>query len=182
MRLAARLINILLFWKRKEKDGFYHFEIKKGAHRSCAAIRYTESKSIEFEATFDDTFEYKTDDPQNQEDVNKLFGISDGFSHIRNSARIGWRCLDGRLEILAYTHFDGVFEFQKICDAKPGESILCRIDLADGGYAFSAGGKTICMRRHPKKSGMNYYLWPYFGGDEAAPRSISIKIRPLKGW
>ena len=44
---------------------------------------------------------------ENYDQVNKLYGFSEGFHHW-NSARTGWRCVDGEnIELLAYSYING---------------------------------------------------------------------------
>jgi hypothetical protein len=175
MKVIILLFN-LLFGRSKKSTSF---KIKKGAHKSSYSLTYTDKKSFSFFVKFDETCVYKTVDATNQEDVNKLIGISDGFSHTKNSARFGWRYLNGKLEILGYTHFNGKFNFEKICDLEIGKEYQCDLVIGED-YKFSVAGKTISMDRFPKKSGFNYYLWPYFGGNETAPHDIEIKVYPFQ--
>lgn len=69
------------------------FLIKKGAHSSKPdPFTFTKKSSVRFSAVFDSSCIYKTVDPSNQADINKLYGFSDcGEHHLTNSARIGWR-------------------------------------------------------------------------------------------
>jgi hypothetical protein len=178
MRIIIGIFNFLFGRTKKDSEGYIPFLIKKGSHKSSYSLNYTNKKSLSFFVQFDDSCVYKTIDPSNQEDVNKLIGISDGFSHVKNSARFGWRYLNGKLEILGYTHFDGKFEFEKICDIEIGREYQLTIEIGDD-YKFSVEDKIISMRRFPKKFGFNYYLWPYFGGNETAPHDISIRVCPF---
>jgi hypothetical protein len=175
MKYIITLFNLIFGRSKSSID----FKIKSGSHKSSHFLNYTDKKSFSFFIKFDESCVYKTIDPTNQEDVNKLIGISDGLSHLKNSARFGWRYLNGRLEILGYTHFNGVFAFEKICDIEIGKEYQCDLEIGED-YRFSVGDKEISMKRFPKKSGFNYYLWPYFGGNETAPHDINIRVYPFQ--
>lgn len=165
---------------KKDDSDWSVFKIDKGGHSSSSALEWTRKANISFSVSFDSTAIYESVDPINQYDVNKLFGVSDGGLHVRNSARFGWRWLDGKLELLAFTHLNGQFHFEKICDAEIGKEYQCSIELGDS-YRFScySGGecKSLEMERWEPAKGSRYYLWPYFGGDEVAPHDIYIKIK-----
>jgi hypothetical protein len=178
-KLLVSLFNFIFGRNKKDLDGYIPFLIKKGSHKSSHSLCYTDKKSVSFFIEFDGSCVYQTVDAENQSDVNKLIGISDGFSHVRNSARFGWRYLDGKLELLGYTHFDGKFDFQKICDIEIGREYQCKIEIGEE-YFFSVEEKSISMKRFPKSSGFNYYLWPYFGGNETAPHDITIRVYPFQ--
>lgn len=168
---------------KKGDGGWTRFAIEKGGHSSSNSLEWTRRDVISFEFEFDSTAVYETADPVNQYDVNKLFGVSDGGFHTRNSARFGWRWVDGRLEVMAYTHLNGVFHFEKICDAEIGRVYSGSISLGDA-YSFSctdgAQAHLVSMERWAPVKGSRYYLWPYFGGDESAPHDITVKIRYVR--
>lgn len=136
------------------------------------------SPELHFEATFDDSAIYATEDPRNQHDINKLYGFSDCSSHHHtNSARFGWRWLDGALEIFAYIYVDGERMWEHLGDATIGEA--SHYDLVTDGaeYVFTFDGTTVRMPRGcAGDGGVKYRLYPYFGGDETAPHDITIEI------
>jgi hypothetical protein len=168
---------------KKEADGWSRFRIPEGSHSSSSSLEWTRRDVISFEFEFDSTAVYETADPVNQYDVNKLFGVSDGGLHTRNSARFGWRWVDGHLEVMAFTHLNGVFHFEKICDAEIGRVYSGSISLGKG-YSFwctdGSESHQVSMERWAQAGGSRYYLWPYFGGDESAPHDITVKIRYVR--
>lgn len=176
MKYLILIFIILTSCLKKDDNDFYIFKIKKGSHKSAYSLKYTDKNVITFNVKFDSSSIYETIDPINQYDVNKLFGISDGKSHIKNSARFGWRYVNNKLELMAYTHFEGIFHFEKICNIEPNKEYTCQLSLEDT-YVFRIDTFEVKMPRFRNESAKNYYLYPYFGGDETAPHDITIKIK-----
>ena len=58
---------------------------------------------MNFIAKFDNTAIYPAviTDYNHAYDMNKLYGFSEGFNNQYNSARIGWRWLNGELQLFA---------------------------------------------------------------------------------
>jgi len=182
MKWIAFVLSAMLLagCNKKDGSGWTLFEIPEGGHSSSSCLEWTKKDIVSFSVCFDSTAIYECVDPVNQYDVNKLFGVSDGGLHIRNSARVGWRWLDGNLELLAFTHLNGQFHFEKIRNVEIGKEYQCEISLGES-YLFSCAGggevKSVEMERWEPATGSRYYLWPYFGGDEKAPHDIFIKIK-----
>ena len=87
--------------KKIDDMGYREYIIKECKHRSSYSYNTTKSDYISFKAIFDSSSIYITDDPNNQYDVNKLYGISDcGCNHKDYSIRLGWRWLNDSLEVL----------------------------------------------------------------------------------
>jgi hypothetical protein len=171
---------LLLGCNKRDDSGWSVFRIDSGDHSSSNSLEWTRKDIVTFDVVFDSTAIYTTVDPINQYDVNKLFGVSDGGLHVRNSARFGWRWLNGKLELMAFTHLNGLFHFEKVCDLEIGKQYTCSVSLGDD-YTFTCidGSNPVIvhMERWHNVSGSRYYLWPYFGGDETAPHDITIKIK-----
>jgi len=179
-----RLINVFLLiflftsCLKKDGNGYYVFKIKKGQHRSVTRVEYVKTNILSFTFILTESCKYESKDPINQYDVNKLYGMSDGGSHTNNSARIGWRYLNNKLEIMAYTHFNGEFQFDKICDVEPNIEYSCQISFLSDKYQFNVNNNIVYLPRYKNSNNKNYLLYPYFGGDEVAPHDIQIKIKP----
>ena len=140
----------------------------------------TSDSELNFIAVFDSSCIYTTADPQNQDDINKLFGFSDcNTHHLENSARIGWRWSKDSLRIFAYVHNDSNIIFKEIATAEIGKEIKCNITCIEGEYLFRANEKDATLPRHCLGNFTRYKLYPYFGGDESAPHKIEIKITEL---
>lgn len=171
------LIVVLLSCHKKDDNGFYIFKIKKGNHRSVNRIGFTKTNNLSFSFIMTESCNYELSNAENQYDINKLFGMSDGGNHMDNSARLGWRSIDGKIEILGYTHNNGQFFFEKICDAKPNIEYNCQISFLADKYVFTVDSNTLEMDRYKDNNKRKYLLYPYFGGDEVAPHDITIKVK-----
>ncbi|HNP24586.1 MAG TPA: hypothetical protein PKM63_00095 [Panacibacter sp.] len=142
---------------------------------------FTSKSKLSFAALFDSSCIYKTVDPLNQDDINKLYGFSDCNSqHLENSARIGWRWSNDSLRIFGFVHNGGTMLFGEITTAKIGKVIKCKIVCLDTQYVFTVDGKTLSIPRHCSGNYTRYKLYPYFGGDEVAPHDITIQMADLK--
>ena len=80
---------------------------------------------------------------------------------------------------MTYSHYNGDFNFKKICVANTGVHYECRINCLIDKYEFIVHNDTTYMDRYWIYSNRRYLLWPYFGGDEVAPHDITIKVKLL---
>lgn len=127
----------------------------------------------------------------NYDQVNKLFGIAEGFHHW-NSARIGWRCTDGeKIELMAYAYVYGKRVMKPMIKCKAQQWIFCHIENKPSKYVFkalTANGQSITVSiDKPKKLFIYgffklfmYRLYPYFGGKIAAPHNMSLYLIKLR--
>ncbi len=164
-------------------DSFTTYRIAPGA-QYCDANAYTlrTTSLLHFRAVFDSSAIYTSADPSNQADINKLFGFSDSLTHHhRNSARFGWNWgPDSRLHIHAYIYTAGVRLSQELGTVPLGIAQDYRIEVRPGSYLFALNGATTVMPRACLDTvARGYGLLPYFGGDEAAPHEVRIRIREL---
>tara|TARA_Y100001972_G_scaffold36863_1_gene45379 strand:- start:42 stop:578 length:537 start_codon:yes stop_codon:yes gene_type:complete len=166
--------------KKLDENGFRTYTIKQGKHKSRSAIKFTKSNTLSFQVIFDESAQYTSNDPINQYDINKLYGLSDcGDLHGESSIRIGWRWLNDSLELHWFRH-DGSFKFEKIKSVELNQIITCNIKFNDWEYEIDIDGTAVTIDRPCRRSrNVKYYLWPYFGGDETAPHDIKIKIKDL---
>ncbi|MBC5991645.1 hypothetical protein [Pontibacter cellulosilyticus] len=157
------------------------YTIKKGSHASTnSSFKTVKAQKLRFEVTFDSTAIYTSIKPENQFDINKLYGLSDCSSHHQvNSARIGWRWSNNQLELHAYTYKGGSRKSEFITSITLGKPAFCELNLDEGKYKFSVDGKQVELPRGCSGSTDAYQLYPYFGGDEVAPHDITIRIRNL---
>ncbi|MGV3541038.1 MAG: hypothetical protein ACO1OQ_14580 [Rufibacter sp.] len=155
------------------------FVIEPGNHETTNPLRPLKKSKILFEVRFDSTAIYKTEDPTNQADINKLFGMSDCSSfHHSNSARFGWRWYQNKLELFAYSYADGKNTSTLISAIDLNKWYNCELELKNNKYTFRLDGKkTVDHNRGCTGEGVGYQLYPYFGGDEKAPHKIKIKIK-----
>ncbi|HEX6334995.1 MAG TPA: hypothetical protein VFZ78_12260 [Flavisolibacter sp.] len=164
----------------KNEGAFTRYLIRQGNHYSEQSIyRAIDTDEMKFTVRFDSSAIYTSASSENQYDINKLFGFSDnGSDHHRFSARIGWRWSDHALRLFAYVYNDGVVTSKEIGAIPLGTDISCSIQVRPDGYRFYVNDMMQTVNRlaaTPRAQG--YQLYPYFGGDEAAPHDISIWIR-----
>ena len=180
IRLAIFFVIIgLLGCEEKIDLPFNKYTIKEGAHYSTHAVELLQSDILSFDAKFDETVIYTSSSEENQWDTNKLFGFSDCNSlHHENSARFGWRWLNGKIDILAYCYVDGNRIIEEFGTTMPNEVNHYEIELTDSFYIFRLDDQVLNIERSkPCDVGGYYLLFPYFGGDDVAPHDINIYIR-----
>lgn len=161
---------------------FTKYIIRAGQH-SCDDNRYVQTSysELKFIAKFDSTAVYKTLDPWNQLDINKLYGFSDNSStHQQFSARFGWRWSDNALRLFGYVYNNGIRDEKELGTVKIGTENNCSIKINPKSYVFTLNGIVDSLPRASTAIKANgYKLYPYFGGDETAPHNISIWIKEL---
>lgn len=157
------------------------YVIRTGEQHATLTYETAELSKLKFKALFDSSSIYKTVDPANQADINKLYGLSDCNSyHHNNSARFGWRWYDNQLEIWAYSYVNGERLSVFIDTVAPGTFNNYEILFTENKYLFRLNSKEIEMERACQAKATGYKLFPYFGGNETAPKDISIWIQELK--
>ncbi len=161
---------------------FTRYTIKTGEHY-CDKNNpvYLQTDELKFRVRFNASALYKTVKPENQYDINKLYGFSDNQAqHHDYSARFGWRYSDNALRLFAYVYNKGVQSNKEIRLVKPGFTYTCSIKVVGGVYEFNANGIIVTMPRQAKTpKALGYKLYPYFGGDEVAPQEIMIDLKDL---
>ena len=159
---------------------FIEYKIAKGS-QFCDKSTYTPVSldSLCFVVKFDSSAIYTTTDPQNQYDINKLYGFSDNNEdHHQFSARIGWRWSDNKLRLFAYVYNYGEVSSDEISSVAIGAEISCAIIVDSNHYQFKVNNDRLTLPRSSKTAqALGYKLFPYFGGDETAPHDINIWIK-----
>jgi len=137
---------------------------------------YTELK---FTVKFDSTAIYTTLLPENQGDINKLFGFSDNNStHHRYSARFGWCWNKNALRLFGYVYNNKKRSFKELGTITIGSENSCSIKVMPTNYIFTLNGVSYSLPRTSKtETALGYKLYPYFGGNESAPHNIYIWIK-----
>lgn len=120
-----------------------------------------------------------------QFDINKLFGWSQGMHH-KNSCRFGWvwnlekKCM----EIYAYCYVNSVIKSEFICNVELEKWYVGEIKIENGNYYFNVKdennfslGYTSIMYGFDINVGYN--LGVYFGGNQDAPREMTIFINKI---
>jgi hypothetical protein len=162
-------------------SSYTNFIIRQGQHycdqNSIKSIRTAEMK---FMVKFDNSAIYQTVAPENQYDINKLWGFTEGINNQYNSARIGWSWNQDALRLYGYVYTNGIRHYQEITTVLIGTDITCSIKLAGNTYLFTVNGVSISLPRGPSSlQASGYQQYPYFGGDETAPHLVTIMIKSL---
>lgn len=171
------------FEKQKIPDplmGFTKFHIGQGQQYADNNLPLKVSyEELKFQVYFDQTAKYKTTDPANQDDINKLYGFSDNNSlHHLFSARIGWRWSMDSLRLFGYIYNNGQRAYREITSIPLNKVIDCSIKAEAGQYIFTVNKISVSMPRAATTAmATGYKLYPYFGGDELAPHEIFIWIK-----
>lgn len=157
------------------------FITRKGDHYADPrVVESLQSRTLEFDAMFNETAIYDFGDPALQSNKNKLLGFSDCNSlHHENSARFAWQWFNERLEIYAYCYANGerIEKFVGVVDLN--EFNHYRIEIREDQYAFILNNETpvYIERGNTCERGVYYMLWPYFGGHIPAPHDVQVFIR-----
>jgi len=191
MRVLFLCVLPLLLFSCKKEDkalpgaangpaGYIKYTIKKGEHYTTEnSFIPVDTAELDFWVQFDSSAIYATADPQNQLDINKLYGFADnGAVHQQYSARIGWRWSDGALHLFAFVHNASKIVSEEIAAVPIGKPIRCRLAVEGNKYLFFCNEwlKTV-PRASTTPKGKGYLLYPYFGGDETAPHEVTIWIK-----
>lgn len=160
-------------------DNFTKFTIRKG-QQFCDQSTYkpVEISEMKFNVRFDSSSIYQSVAPENQFDINKLYGFADnGMDHHQYSARIGWRWSEQALRLFAYVYNNGKVSSKELSVIAIGETVHCAIRISGFQYIFTVNDITEPLSRgSTSEKGKGYQLFPYFGGNEAAPHDINIWI------
>ena len=161
---------------------FIKYTIRAGQQYCDQSIyKQTNYTELKFAVKFDSTAIYQTSSAANQLDVNKLYGFSDNNEdHHRFSARFGWRWSDGGLHLFGYTYNNGEMNYEELGTISIGAEYGCAIKVTAAYYIFTLNDSSINMpRSSTTATAIGYKLYPFFGGDEAAPHDINIWIKEL---
>jgi len=160
---------------------YNNFTIRQGQHYCDQnGLKSVRTSEMRFIVKFDKSAIYQTVVPENQYDINKLWGFTEGINNQYNSARIGWSWNNNALRLYGYVHANGVRHFQEITPVAIGADITCSIKPAGSTYLFTVNGVSVSLPRGPSTAQANgYQQYPYFGGDETAPHLITIMVKSL---
>lgn len=168
--------------KTGRAEDWLTYRIPQGAHDATQrTFRFFGGDTLAFRFSFDSTVVYSTTDPINQADWNKLFGFSDCSSfHQSNSFRFVWRYSEEEgLEIGEYRYADGERHFSSIGTTSVGDTNFAEVVITEDMYLVNFNDEEFRFPRECSGSFGRYWLYPYFGGDETAPREIRIHVLHL---
>lgn len=162
------------------------FQIKKGNHFSNFNLSFFKiffiKDSINFKCKFDENCVYPHINKDTY-DLNKLIGLSDNWSHMDDSVRIGWRCIDGKtIELHLFCHVNGKIDSEYITSVNPNEEFIGHLFIIDNVYCADIIKNTNirtsrCLSRKSNWRFFRYLLKPYFGGNNKAPKTMNINIK-----
>lgn len=147
------------------------FTIRKGKHRSWWIPILTARRKIEGTFKFLGDVSYK-----DSIDTNKLFGLSDSFYHRKSSIRLGWRFKRG-LELMVIIHNKFETVISSLGYIESDKQYPFKIEIRDDEYYVEVDGRVYTHSRNSKWWFLRYYLFPYFGGKQKAPKTFKIKIK-----
>lgn len=167
--------------KTDPTNAFTKYTIFKGQHYcDKSVLKSFTGDEINFKVKFDSSAIYKTVNPDNQGDINKLYGFSEGADNHLNSARIGWAWYKNTLHLYAYVYSGGVRRFKEIATAAIGVVQDCRITISGSKYHFKINEYEVSMDRTLEGASVaGLWQYPYFGGDEAAPETTYIYLMDI---
>lgn len=157
------------------------FVIRKGEHYAHPrVVESLQSRTLVFDAMFNETAIYHFGYLAWQSNKNKLLGFSDCNSlHHENSARFAWQWFNERLEVYAYCYANGerIESFVGVVDLNKFSRY--RIEIKEDHYTFILNNeRPVYIKRGNRcDRGVYYMLWPYFGGQVPAPHDVEIFIR-----
>jgi hypothetical protein len=157
------------------------FTIRQGQHYCDQnGLRSVKTAEMKFIVKFDNSAIYQSVLPENQYDINKLWGFTEGINNQYNSARVGWSWNNNALRLYGYVYAKGVRYYQEITPVTIGTEITCSIKLTGNTYLFTVNGVSVSLPRGLSTlQASGYQQYPYFGGDETAPHLITIMIKSL---
>jgi hypothetical protein len=177
----ALLVTAILITLASCTHGWKTYIVKAGHHSATEInpIKLNVNK-IKFEFKADSTWYYNL--PSNS-GWSKIRGISHGQHQNNSSARLAYRCMDGKfLEVGAYCYVDGVSPQQNqslkgvIDTIQPGRVYHCTISRSKGKYMIDFENKRWTC---PAGKDLNwgYKLNPYIGGEYTLDHDWKVEIR-----
>ncbi len=163
------------------------YTIKAGKHYSRFHVGVTFGKKVAYKCMFNESCLYDLESNDNY-DINKLCGFSTKYNHHYQSARIGWRCVDGKtIEIVTYTYNDhSRLKEIFLGHVLPNEEFECSIEDVETAYVykFRKDGSEVTVRtpKHPDKVIFKYLLFPYFGGNIPSPHHMVMYVDRIKSF
>jgi hypothetical protein len=116
-------------------------------------------------------------------DLNKLAGIGYGINHHQNSVRLAWVPdfeKQGVIKMFGYTYdekkSDPKFAYTFITTVNVLQPCQATIVSRENKYAITVNGTTIYMDNTNPDPNLCFRLFPFFGGNNTAPRDMTIEL------
>ena len=159
------------------------YSIQQGKHRAWPFRFgiYLFKKKVRYRVAFDQSCKYEL--PGNdQQDINKLFGIGYFPSHHKESARFGWVYNPdiNRIELYAYCYVNGKRISDLITTVPLHQSFVLQLNIASDKYSFTVYKESFEVQtiiQHNNKRKWSFPLGVYFGGNQPAPHKITIELK-----
>lgn len=149
------------------------YTIKPNRHYSSIIPKIAYKNYIKGTITFLNDVEYEI---TRQGDTNKLIGLSDNWSHHKDSIRLGWRYYKGKRQIMTISYVNGKRSVSYLCDFEIGKTYSFYVGIFDGFYYVVFDGNFKNINRRSTWNYPRLLLKPYFGGKQKAPKEFKIKI------
>lgn len=152
--------------------------INKDDHYSNKILPKIKLNTIAGSVKFIGDFSYSIS-RTNQLDTNKLIGLSDSYHHHRHSVRLGWRWNNRveKIEIL-YTVYRRSNRFiESICYIEPDIEYNFEVAVDKDKYLLWFDDTYIEVYRSSNWILPRYVLFPFFGGDEPAPKDFQFELK-----
>lgn len=163
-----------------------NYFIPKGFHyciNFIPCIQITRSYTLTKNVTFDPSMKYKVTEPSG---VNKLFGKCYGlFGVHKESDRFGW-CYDdvaNEFKIYSYSYHNGRLIkdciFRINAEDTTELTLTLRVDFIDDAryVRYFINSEYVSRSYYSNSySSLMFGLGPYFGGNDPAPKNITLKI------
>ena len=168
----------------------FHFKIGKHRPRPIYWLRWFillfNRTEIKRQVVFPFSSKYELDNGD-QQDWNKLFGISFTMDPHDGSARYGWAYNPEkqRFELSAYCYLNGEQVMEHLCDCIPNLAYDCHLIITREDYKFRVYRKSdmavMCSaefsKGHRRRNG--YLLGPFFGGNQAPKKLLTIQLKKI---
>lgn len=145
-------------------------------------------QSIGRRIIFTESCLYDLPGTEDDEDVNKLFGIGYFPGHHIDSARFGWfyDVKTFHLSLCHYCYVNGIRKYAVIGAASINKPYDFSLKIENGVYDFLVketetgiiAAEAIVFTRHDKK--WSYPLGLFFGGNNPAPHKMTFHISKIK--
>lgn len=176
--IITGLLMVLPFGLQAQKS--MTFRIKKDKHTSTnRCIRFVKGGQINFDIFVNPQWVYNENAPGFQSGWNKLIGISDGLNRHKNSVRIGWRSIGGKIFMCSYCYVNGERIISEMAEVPFGWNSGSVI-ITDSAYKVLINNQVLEVT----KSGSSAFLlmmYPYFGGNSTAPHDMEFLFR-INPW
>ncbi|MFA5696532.1 MAG: hypothetical protein WC917_03760 [Bacilli bacterium] len=114
--------------------------------------------------------------------ISKITGIS-GYNckGQKCSARIGWKSVNGMIEIWAYVWNNGISPQQnlgqkfKLASYKPDAEVPFEIEYKGENVTFKTNNNVDIIKATAPT--IKYLAMPYYGGEEVAPHKINVNVK-----